>query len=100
MAQYRLTTVNRLGEGLSRLFDAPETAWSEWEAADKHRNIFRYASLIDLHDGRVMALFADGGVVPQSMRRSAADGASSRHTGQLRDEQNPSLNEESQTNGS
>lgn len=39
-------------------------------------------------------------LLPTPPESNAADGAPSRHTGQLRDEQNPSLNEESQTNGS
>lgn len=63
---YRLTTVNRLGEGRSRLFDTHDDAWAEWDAASAQRSLFRYASLINLRDGRVMALFADGGAVPQT----------------------------------
>lgn len=63
VSTYRLTTVNRLGEGRSVIFDTPEEAWSAYDAAN--RNTLRYISLIDLHHGRVMALIADGGVVPQ-----------------------------------
>lgn len=64
MSSHRLTTVNRLGEGRSQLFQSSQEAWAEWDRADNHRALFRYASLINLHDGRVMALFADGDVEP------------------------------------
>lgn len=64
MSTYRLTTVNLLGEGRSVLFDAPESAWSAYDAANRSAVRLRYISLIDLHHGHVMALIADGGVVP------------------------------------
>lgn len=50
------------------------------------------------HDGTADPVIIEWRISPPEI--SADDGASSRHTGQLRDEQNPSINEESQTNGS
>jgi hypothetical protein len=50
------------------------------------------------HDGTADPVIIEWRISPPEI--SADDGASSRHSGQLRDEQNPSINEESQTNGS
>lgn len=55
-----MTLVNRLGEGRSLLLgDDKGEPWASWDAALKQPHLYRYACLIDLHHGRVLALHTD-----------------------------------------
>lgn len=60
MSRYRMTLVNRLGEGRSILLDGEKgEPWASWDAALTQSALYRYACLIDLQHGRVLALHTD-----------------------------------------
>lgn len=66
MSRYRMTLVNRLGEGRSILLDDEKgEPWASWDAAIKHSALYRYGCLIELHHGRVLALHSDGVEAPE-----------------------------------